>query len=38
MRIIVNINDGWDFHKGADLDGGNWEPVTLPHTYNAVDG
>ena len=38
MRIILNINDGWAFHKGADLDGGNWEPVTLPHTYNAVDG
>lgn len=33
MRTIVSFNEGWLFTKqGKD------EPVTLPHTWNAVDG
>ena len=40
MRQIINFNDNWHFWKDtADVniqDGG--ENVTLPHTWNAVDG
>lgn len=34
MRKIISFNDNWSFSK----DGRHWEPVTLPHTWNAVDG
>ncbi|MGN0998373.1 MAG: glycoside hydrolase family 2 protein [Faecousia sp.] len=41
MRRMVNLNRGWLFSKTAevprDLPAG-WELVTLPHTWNAVDG
>ncbi len=34
MRKVIPFNDGWLFAKpGQEL-----EPVTLPHTWNAVDG
>ena len=41
MRKIINFNDNWVFNKTNDIPGelpGNWESVTLPHTYNALDG
>ena len=34
MRKIISFNDNWNFSK----DGTHWEPVTLPHTWNAIDG
>ena len=34
MRKIIPFNDNWNFTK----DNITWEPVTLPHTWNAVDG
>ncbi len=34
MRKIIPFNDNWSFSK----DRINWEQVTLPHTWNAVDG
>lgn len=34
MRKTFNLNDNWSFSK----DRINWEQVTLPHTWNAVDG
>lgn len=34
MRIIQNINDNWKFSKDLKT----WEEVTLPHTWNAIDG
>ncbi|MDE6641521.1 MAG: glycoside hydrolase family 2 protein [Acetatifactor sp.] len=34
MREIISFNENWSFSR----DGRNWEPVTLPHTWNAVDG
>ena len=42
MRTILNWNAGWRFEKGqsavpAQLPEG-WEEVTLPHTWNAIDG
>ncbi len=42
MRTIVNLNDGWKFWKDhskipAAL-GEDWESVSLPHTWNAIDG
>ena len=33
MRKIININDGWDFTKE-----GVTEKVSLPHTWNGIDG
>lgn len=38
MRTILSLNDGWQFIKSADPAGAEREPVTLPHTWNAVDG
>lgn len=42
MRKIINLNTGWKF---IDCDVGlvddypeDWQDVTLPHTWNAVDG
>jgi beta-galactosidase len=34
MRQIINFNDNWTFHKPDETAA----PVTLPHTWNAVDG
>jgi len=34
MRQIINFNDNWVFSKDRE----HWESVTLPHTWNAVDG
>ena len=44
MRIITNINGGWRFLKAAVpaetaiANAAQGEAVTLPHTWNAVDG
>ncbi len=41
MRRILPLNDGWRFGKVADIPESlpeSWEQVTLPHTWNAVDG
>ena len=42
MRTILSLNPGWSFAKGvteapAALNP-DWETVTLPHTWNALDG
>lgn len=34
MRKIINFNENWEFSK----DNINYEKVTLPHTWNAIDG
>ena len=34
MRKIIEFNDNWDFHKPGEAA----VAVTLPHTWNAVDG
>lgn len=34
MRKIICFNDNWSFSKDKE----HWEQVTLPHTWNAVDG
>ena len=34
MRKIINFNDNWLFNKPGEAPA----PVTLPHTWNAVDG
>ena len=35
MRHILSLNEAWQFHKdGSEL----LETVTLPHTWNAIDG
>lgn len=37
-RSVEPFNQGWEFRKGTPADStGSWEPVTLPHTWNAVD-
>jgi len=42
MRTIVNLNDRWAFAKNTAsvpiFLPENWDTVTLPHTWNAVDG
>ncbi len=44
MREIYDYNDSWLFSKTCEQapaelpQGEGWEPVTLPHTWNAVDG
>ena len=38
MRTILSLNDGWKFFKAADPAEAKGESVTLPHTWNAVDG
>ena len=42
MRVIYNFNATWAFSKEATnipaqlpID---WEPVNLPHSWNAIDG
>ena len=34
MRQIINFNDNWTFLKPGETAA----PVTLPHTWNAIDG
>ena len=42
MRTIFNLNQNWRFAKGAaefpSVRPTEWEDVTLPHSWNAVDG
>ena len=41
MRNCVNFNTDWRFAKTGEIPGTlpeNWERVTLPHTWNAIDG
>lgn len=41
MRTTINFNEGWRFAKTAQPPAAqpqDWETVTLPHTWNAVDG
>ncbi|MBB4034246.1 beta-galactosidase [Dysgonomonas hofstadii] len=46
-RDVISFNDGWSFKKGPftksatlltdDQVGGQWQEVTIPHTWNAKD-
>ena len=36
MRKILNLNSNWKFTK--DLNSNKWENVSIPHTWNSVDG
>ncbi|MBC7949319.1 MAG: DUF4982 domain-containing protein [Chitinophagaceae bacterium] len=36
-RIVVSINDDWQFRKGNDWSSAMWGPVNLPHTWNKDD-
>ena len=41
MRNSANFNTDWRFAKTGEIPGTlpeNWERVTLPHTWNAIDG
>ena len=42
MRNILSLNPGWAFAKGIteapSAIPSDWESVTLPHTWNAIDG
>ncbi len=42
MRQIINLNEGWKFKKQnvglVEHYPEDWQDVTLPHTWNAVDG
>ena len=45
MRKVTVFNTGWQFHKGPEKNGrvpkhtdSGFEPVTLPHTWNNLDG
>lgn len=42
MRKIIDFNNSWLFAKNAQfpdtVPGEGWEEVSLPHTWNAVDG
>ena len=42
MRTIINLNTGWKFINHdvglVDCDPVDWQDVTLPHTWNAIDG
>jgi beta-galactosidase len=41
MREIINLNNNWFFNKTAEVPNvlpSDWESVTLPHTWNALDG
>lgn len=38
MRKIINWNEDWRFFKGEKTEADKWEKVTLPHTWNAIDG
>ena len=37
--MIITLNDNWTFFKGtAAAEGASGEKVTMPHTWNAIDG
>ena len=41
MRNCIHFNSDWRFAKTEEIPGAlpeNWERVTLPHTWNAIDG
>ncbi len=45
MRKIINMNDSWKFIKQDEVsaynksfDDTSWETVSVPHTWNAIDG
>ena len=41
MRHTVSLLDGWRFAKTPEIPAAfpeSWQPVTLPHTWNAADG
>lgn len=41
MRTTISWKNGWRFGKTADIPAAlpqDWEAVTLPHTWNAIDG
>ena len=39
MRLCENFNQDWYFTKGSEIPNGIvGEPVTLPHTWNNIDG
>lgn len=41
MRNIIDFNTDWYFHKTTEIPNilpAHWEKVTLPHTWNAIDG
>ncbi|MBQ2460837.1 MAG: glycoside hydrolase family 2 protein, partial [Clostridia bacterium] len=41
MRTILSMNSGWRFSKESaipEIFPADWEQVSLPHTWNAVDG
>lgn len=41
MRLTESFNNDWYFVKASNLSAAKtmeWEPVTLPHTWNAADG
>lgn len=42
MRKIIDFNKNWQFHKGDvsfdNLEEFLWEEISLPHTYNNLDG
>ena len=40
MRKIINVNGNWSFYKGIGFEGAreNAESISLPHTWNAIDG
>ena len=41
MRVVSSFNDNWLFSKTKTIPSfipDNWESVTLPHTWNNVDG
>ena len=44
-RLRISLNEGWRFQKSAvdggmapSLEDGDWEAVTVPHSYNDLDG
>ncbi len=45
MRKVINLNNNWKFHKGADKikvppkkADKHWQDIKLPHTWNNMDG
>ena len=45
MRKVVNLNETWKFTKQNETnamekayDDKSWEDVSVPHTWNAIDG
>lgn len=38
MRTNINFNSDWNFYKGENYENAVWEQISLPHTWNALDG